>query len=281
MLAGALAGISEHTVMFPIDSIKTRMQVYTTQPQAIYSGVTNAFSTISAQEGAKRLWRGVGSVILGAGPAHAVYFGTYEAVKHATGGNNAGHQFASTAIAGASATIASDALMNPFDVVKQRLQLHNATSRTVASTFQKVYTQEGLGAFWLSYPTTLTMTVPFTAVQFTVYEYAKAILNPSNAYSPATHMISGGLAGALASAFTNPLDVCKTLLQTRGSSEDAIIRKANGMKDAAQIIWQREGARGFFRGLTPRVMVHTPSNAICWLSYELFKKIFIEYKQKS
>lgn len=52
---------------------------------------------------------------MGAGPAHAVYFGAYEVVKDVTGGNQAGHHFASTAFAGASATIASDAFMNPFD----------------------------------------------------------------------------------------------------------------------------------------------------------------------
>ena len=73
------------------------------------------------------------SVILGAGPAHAVHFGTYEFVKEFTGGNDAGSNWISTgelkfyplgifinnflrpATAGAAATIASDALMNPFD----------------------------------------------------------------------------------------------------------------------------------------------------------------------
>jgi len=38
----------------------------------------------------------VNSVILGAGPAHAVYFGTYEIVKEWAGGNRPGHQFAAT-----------------------------------------------------------------------------------------------------------------------------------------------------------------------------------------
>lgn len=53
---------------------------------------------------------------LNIGPAHAVYFATYEAVKHAMGGNQAGVQHPLAAFAsGASATIASDALMNPFD----------------------------------------------------------------------------------------------------------------------------------------------------------------------
>merc|ERR1712230_31202 len=37
MLAGSLAGITEHAVIFPVDSIKTRMQVFSTQPAAIYT----------------------------------------------------------------------------------------------------------------------------------------------------------------------------------------------------------------------------------------------------
>ena len=50
------------------------------------------------------------------GPAHAVYFATYEAVKHVMGGNRAGvHHPLAAATSGACATIASDALMNPFD----------------------------------------------------------------------------------------------------------------------------------------------------------------------
>ena len=35
-------------------------------------------------------------MIVGAGPAHAVYFGTYEVVKEWAGGNRAGHQFTAT-----------------------------------------------------------------------------------------------------------------------------------------------------------------------------------------
>lgn len=59
-----------------------------------------------------------------------------------------------SAAAGAVATTASDALMNPFDVVKQRLQIHGATTTTVFETFRTVYRTEGLRAFYVSYPTT-------------------------------------------------------------------------------------------------------------------------------
>lgn len=109
------------------------MQVFSTSPVAVYSGVGNAFTRISSTEGMRALWRGVSSVVLGAGPAHAVHFGTLEAVKELAGGNEAGNQwlahctssecifcspntkYRTLALAGGSATIASDALMNPFD----------------------------------------------------------------------------------------------------------------------------------------------------------------------
>jgi solute carrier family 25 iron transporter 28/37 len=69
------------------------MQVFSPSPAAVYSGMGNAITRISSTEGARALWRGVASVIVGAGPAHAVYFGTYELVKEWAGGNRAGHQF--------------------------------------------------------------------------------------------------------------------------------------------------------------------------------------------
>lgn len=67
------------------------MQVLQPTPGAVYSGVINAASRISTTEGVRTLWRGVNSVIMGAGPAHALYFGTYEYAKQAFGGNEAGH----------------------------------------------------------------------------------------------------------------------------------------------------------------------------------------------
>ncbi|WVO13649.1 hypothetical protein L204_101270 [Cryptococcus depauperatus] len=301
MIAGAMAGISEHAAIFPIDSIKTRMQVLAPvntmlQPLASTSSTVSASSgasatgstaraiapqletvsqhlrSISTTEGLRSLWRGVASVILGAGPAHAAHFGMYEFVREISGGRSDGwHGVVGTAVAGAAATISSDALMNPFDVIKQRMQIRNSPYRTVLSCARTLYAREGLSAFYVSYPTTLTMSVPFTAVQFSSYEYLKSILNPSGSYSPSTHVIAGGIAGALAAAVTTPLDVAKTLLQTRGSSLDARIRSARGMGEALKIIWERDGWRGLRRGMAPRMLTVAPSTAISWMSYEFFK----------
>ncbi|MCJ1403391.1 Fe(2+) transporter [Xylographa trunciseda] len=284
MLAGAFAGIAvgdtqrkgiEHTVMYPVDLLKTRLQVINPSPGALYSGLTNAFTTITRIEGAQSLWRGMTSVIVGAGPAHAVYFATYEAVKQAMGGNDRStHHPLAAATSGACATIASDALMNPFDVIKQRMQIHGSTHRTITQCARRVYHNEGLKAFYVSYPTTLCMTVPYTALQFMAYEFVSKVMNPSRAYDPLTHCVAGGLAGGFAAGLTTPLDVIKTLLQTRGTATDAKIRSAKGLWVAASIIKQQYGYGGFFRGWRPRIITAMPSTAICWSSYEMAKAYF-------
>lgn len=180
------------------------------------------------------------------------------------------------ATSGACATVASDAFMNPFDVIKQRMQLHGSTYRGITDCATTVWRNEGLRAFYVSYPTTLTMTVPFTALQFMAYEsITKAMQRRRKpGYDPLTHCVAGGVAGGFAAAATTPLDVIKTLLQTRGSATDPEIRHAQGLMDAGRIIMRREGMSGFFRGMKARVVGAAPSTAICWSAYEVAKAYF-------
>ncbi|KAL4874529.1 mitochondrial carrier domain-containing protein [Aspergillus karnatakaensis] len=275
MLAGAFAGIAEHAVMYPVDLLKTRMQVLHPTTGGLYTGLTHAVSTIYRIEGWRTLWKGVSSVIVGAGPAHAVYFGTYEVVKEMAGGNvDDGHHPLAAAMSGAAATIASDALMNPFDVIKQRMQVHGSVHKTIAQCAKSVYRTEGFHAFYVSYPTTLCMTVPFTATQFVAYESISKVMNPSQDYDPFTHCIAGGLAGAVAAGITTPLDVVKTLLQTRGLAQNEEIRAVKGLFGAASLIKRQFGWKGFLRGARPRIISTMPSTAICWTSYEMAKAYF-------
>ena len=46
---------------------QTRMQIINPSAGGIYTGISNAVSTIARLEGLRTLWRGVSSVIVGAG----------------------------------------------------------------------------------------------------------------------------------------------------------------------------------------------------------------------
>jgi len=68
LMAGAIAGIAEHTVMYPVDSIRTRMQILTPKTSTFTGphGIITGGSQILAKD-FFGLWRGVSSVLVGAG----------------------------------------------------------------------------------------------------------------------------------------------------------------------------------------------------------------------
>ncbi|KAJ3070739.1 asparaginyl-tRNA synthetase [Podochytrium sp. JEL0797] len=256
------------------------MQIISSNPNAIYSSISNAMTRITTAEGATALWRGVSSVVMGAGPAHALSFAVYEYCKVAFAAEHEGNRVLESAAAGAFATLAHDGLMTPFDVIKQRMQLQSGSQHTnTLSCARTIFRTEGLRAFYMSYPTTLAMNIPFHMIHFSSYEWMKRNLNPSGKYDPVSHCIAGGLAGGLAAAVTTPLDVVKTLLQTRGVSEVAAVRRVDGFKQAVQVVARRDGVKGFFRGFQPRVLTNIPATAISWTTYEALK-VFIAGEKK-
>lgn len=289
LTAGAFAGIMEHTVMFPIDSVKTRMQIISNARQATSKSLVGSISKITSSEGAYALWRGVSSMVMGAGPAHAIYFSVFESTKTLFVNQLiASKSTKSTKLvtdenhpliascAGIAATTASDALMTPFDVIKQRMQANkNASTLNLLKSAKAIYRAEGAWAFYISYPATLFTSIPFAALNFGFYEYSSSILNPTNKYNPYLHCVSGAIAGGIAAALTNPLDVIKTALQTKGISTNKEIQRVTGFKSAAKVLLKEGGMKIFSRGLRPRIIFNVPSTAISWTAYEMAKEILL------
>jgi solute carrier family 25 iron transporter 28/37 len=73
------------------------MQILNPNPQAVYNGIVHAIQRIRTTEGAQAMWRGISSMVIGAGPSHALYFATYEHCKELFGGNSTDeHHFIAT-----------------------------------------------------------------------------------------------------------------------------------------------------------------------------------------
>ena len=116
------------------------------------------------------------------------------------------------------------------------------------------------------------MNIPFQVIHFVSYEFLQDIQNPSRNYHPLSHMLSGAGAGAFAAAATNPLDVAKTLLNTHEQSKHlGHEKRIQGVVNAMARIYQTTGYRGYFKGLSARVIYQMPSTALCWSVYEFFK----------
>lgn len=273
MLAGAIAGTMEHCIMYPLDSVKTRMQSLVPGPDGQRTVLTT-LSHMVKTEGTFRPMRGMSAALMGAGPAHALYFGCYEHLKRSliplvpSGFNQLVYGFS-----GCIATIFHDGIMTPADTVKQRIQMRNSQYKSVFDCITTTYRNEGIKAFYRSYTTQLSMNVPFQSINFMVYEFAQKITNKEGKYNPKAHMVSGAVAGCVAAAVTTPLDVCKTLLNTQESGTLKTLGKSHikGMVFALRTVYQIGGIRGYFQGLSARVLFQMPSTAICWSTYEFFK----------
>ncbi|KAG3181656.1 hypothetical protein PC128_g15034 [Phytophthora cactorum] len=312
MLAGSAAGVAEHVSIFPIDTVKTHMQCQhcPVNGKPIKLTATQTARKLVAEEGTFRLFRGVSTMLGASLPAHAVYFSVFEAAKKALGADTNTITPMASGSAGVIATVCHDLIMTPMDVVKQRLQLGYYNG--VADCFKTVMKHEGLRALYISFPTTLLMNLPYSMIMVSANETFKKILNPSGEMNVSAYIASGAAAGALAGALTNPLDVAKTRLQTqsmmmteeascpsrtrcaqlqtRGVSitvppscsingrpgieraEPVLRRQYAGLMDALIQIKAQEGFAGFFRGVYPRLLVHAPSVAVSWTTFEVLKK---------
>ncbi|XP_059668061.1 uncharacterized protein LOC132313350 [Cornus florida] len=286
MIAGSIAGSVEHMAMFPVDTLKTRMQAI--GPSSCPSSsltLRQSLGSILKLEGPAVLYRGIAAMGLGAGPAHAVYFSVYEYSKKFLSTENRNNS-AAHAVSGVCATVVSDAVITPMDMVKQRLQLKSSPYKGLGDCVRRVLVEEGIGAFYKSYRTTVVMNAPFTAVHFATYEAAKRGLmevSPESASEDETlvvHATAGAVAGALAAAVTTPLDVVKTQLQCQGVCGcDRFSSSSIG--DVVRSIVQKDGYGGLMRGWIPRMLFHAPAAAICWSTYEAAKTFFQELNAKN
>jgi len=283
MVAGACAGVAEHTFMYPLDLVKTRMQAC---PGG--KGVGVALNSVLKEEGVRGLYRGVGAVVLGAIPGHAIHFATYEAVKRWLGGshtasgkdNSGWRNVVADMGAGSCATMMHDAVSTPVDVVKQRMQLYGNTStygKRISTTAMQAFKEGGWRAFYVSYPTTVAMNIPVFAVYFATYERVKKFMTPllkledPDAFNPLIHSSAGACAGGVAAACSNPLDVIKTRLQTQVVREG--VPEFSGPIDCIRKLVAKDGLNGFLKGLSARVIYQAPGAACCWLAYEYVKHV--------
>ncbi|KAG7401639.1 hypothetical protein PHYBOEH_011590 [Phytophthora boehmeriae] len=304
MLAGSAAGVAEHVSIFPIDTIKTHMQCQRcpVNGNPLKMTATQTARKLVAEEGPLRLFRGVSTMLGASLPAHAVYFSVFESAKKSLGADSANLTPMASGTAGVIATVCHDLIMTPMDVVKQRLQLgyYNGVGDCFKTVVMK---HEGLRALYISFPTTLLMNLPYSMIMVSANETFKKILNPSGEMNVSAYIASGAAAGALAGALTNPLDVAKTRLQTQAMmvpedaslqtrgvsitvppscsingragierSEPVLRRQYAGLLDALMQIKAQEGYAGFFRGVIPRLLVHAPSVAVSWTTFEVLKK---------
>ncbi|KAH3679768.1 hypothetical protein WICMUC_000734 [Wickerhamomyces mucosus] len=257
--SGAAAGTCTDLIFFPIDTIKTRLQ---------------AKGGFFLNGGYKGIYRGLGSAIIASAPSASLFFVTYDTLKlkltplvkqnfqNQQLGMVLTHMFSASC-----GEIAACMVRVPAEVIKQRTQTSINSNSSSFNTFKSILSNRNkeslIKGFYRGWGTTILREIPFTMIQFPLYEYLKMKwknLNKSNIDNPIQGAICGSIAGGIAAALTTPLDVLKTRIMLH-ENRISLIKLINN-------IVKEEGFKVFFNGIGPRTLWISTGGAIFLGVYE-------------
>lgn len=265
LAAGAVAGASVEACLYPIDTIKTRLQ-------AMRHG--GGFRALMQAGGGRALYAGVWGNLAGVAPASAIFMAVYEPVKVAvTKMVSEEKAFLGPLAGGIAAGLASSIVRVPTEVIKTRMQ-----TKEFAHAFTALKTiafKEGSRGLFAGYGSFLLRDLPFDAIEFVAYEqlkkvYKATMLSNRREMNSGEYSACGAFAGALTGLVTTPLDVLKTRLMLQGASRS---QYSNAVDCAVKIVNQ-EGWPALFRGWEPRVIWIGIGGSIFFTVLEASKKAF-------
>ncbi|KAF2869776.1 mitochondrial carrier domain-containing protein [Massariosphaeria phaeospora] len=271
LIAGGLAGTTVDLSLYPLDTLKTRLQ---------------SSSGFASTGGFTGIYRGVGSALIGSAPGAALFFITYDSLKRALllkpapARNIEGKPYSDAAarggggealvhmVAASVGEVAACAVRVPTEVVKQRAQASQHPSSAAALTHILAQRHaHGVAHVWRElyrgWSITVIREVPFTVIQFPLWEALKR-WRRNRTGKPQVSGLEGGLlgsvAGAVAAGVTTPLDVLKTRMM--------LAKEKQPMFDMLSVILRESGPRAFFAGIGPRVGWISAGGAIFLGSYQ-------------
>jgi len=293
MVAGSTAGLFSKTILQPLDLVKTRLQVQmveTAAPSASavnlsknalpYKGVLDAFRSVVRTEGLSALYTGLAPNLVGSGVSWGCYFFSYNMAKREyaefTGIQGKLGPLAHLQCAG-FAGVATCLITNPIWMVKTRVQIQRKGGEYngAMDCLRSIVRNEGVFALYRGIGPALTL-VSNGAIQFMSYEYLRNALcvHVGEANLSSHHFLAmGAIAKAFSSTLTYPLQVMKSRLYQRSSTNNQR-PLYTGMVDVCTKTFKAQGVRGFYSGLVPQLMKTVPSSALTFFAYEHVVRLF-------
>uniref|UniRef100_A0A915EXP3 S adenosylmethionine mitochondrial carrier n=1 Tax=Echinococcus canadensis TaxID=519352 RepID=A0A915EXP3_9CEST len=246
LLSGATAGFCVDMAVYPIDTIKTRLQ--------------SAAHVVKPIGGRMCLFAGLPAVILGSAPGAALFFISYETVKHAS--------------------------------------LTSGVPLWMASMLSACTGDAGWWGLYRGYWSQVSRGLPFCLIQYPIWELLKRGMEhynrrqtldassfdlnvgeecfpsstESTSLSKKQFAVCGAIAGAIGGSSTTPMDVAKTRIML---AEKGTPLASGSVTVALRTIYQEGGISGLFAGLVPRVYIKAFGGAVFLGLYDISKRMWL------
>ncbi|KAL1839126.1 hypothetical protein VTJ49DRAFT_1857 [Mycothermus thermophilus] len=288
--AGAAGAVLANALVYPLDLIKTKLQVQVTPSQPAdgetkpdeethYKSTWDAVTKIASAEGVSGLYAGMSGALLGVASTNFAYFYWYSAVRNAYDKyRGAGHksstfeELALGAVAGALAQL----FTIPVAVITTRQQTQTKADRKgfFETGREVVNGEDGICGLWRGLKASLVLVVN-PSITYGAYERLKTILFPNKKnLSPWEAFALGAMSKALATIVTQPLIVAKVGLQSKPPPS----RQGKPFKsfvEVMQFIIENEGPLSLFKGIGPQILKGLLVQGILMMTKERVELMFI------
>jgi len=272
--AGAIAGVSEILTFYPLDVVKTRMQLETGKAK---HGMIGTFTSIIREEGVGRLYRGLVPPLLLEAPKRAVKFAANDfwgkTFMGLSGESKMTQQL--SIVTGCSAGATESFVVVPFELVKIKLQDKTSTFAGPMDVVKQIVRKEGVLGLYAGMEATFWRHFWWNGGYFGSIHQVRSMLpkaeNPQSQLL--NNFISGAVGGFIGTALNTPFDVVKSRIQGAAKAP-GVIPKYNWTYPALLTIMREEGPAALYKGFLPKVLRLAPGGGVLLLVVEFTLGVF-------
>ncbi|XP_045540527.1 S-adenosylmethionine mitochondrial carrier protein [Papilio machaon] len=260
LVGGALAGISVDLTLYPLDTLKTRLQ---------------SEQGFQKAGGFRGVYKGLSTVATTSMPTTALFFVSYEATKNVIQPlvlpqyAPLVHMFAASI-----GELLACVIRVPTEIAKQRKQTYVGLKKISAiSILMKAYKADGFrNGLYRGFFSTVARDIPFSLIELPIWELLKTIVKDRNdgVITGFQSALCGSIAGGFTAAVTTPLDLAKTRIML---AEDYAETRKLRIRPVLTSIYMESGLRGLYAGFLPRMMAFTLGGFVYFGVYDDSKRL--------
>jgi solute carrier family 25 uncoupling protein 27 len=247
-----LSACAAEGATFPVDCIKTRMQLHTGRGEAA-GGFAATLRGVLANEGVAGLYMGVGPAIARHVPYSGIRVGLYSQLREVLVTDGQAPSFLAKLALGFCSGGVAQTVAVPMDLIKvrliadSRLPAPERRYRGLWHALHAIPAAEGVAGLWRGSKPAIVRAAMVNLGELASYDTAKrAILDtglvPDNIVC---HVLSAMVSGFFASLVSTPADVVKTRLMNDSA------RYGNSMLRCTLDTVRAEGVRAMWKGFLP------------------------------